>query len=144
MDLILIYAETFLKILLAFICGVLIGFDREIRDRQAGMKTNMLVTVGACLFTIISITFGNVDTARIAAQIVSGIGFLGAGAIIKEGFTVKGLTTAAMLWVAAAIGMAIGAGQFIIGIYATIVIIFGVIILRRFEKYLKQRIKNKK
>jgi putative Mg2+ transporter-C (MgtC) family protein len=103
--------------------GALIGFERELRDREAGVRTHLLVSLGSALFTIVSaygfneflVHGGNIvraDPSRIAAQIVTGIGFLGAGAIIREGLSVRGLTTAATLWVVAAIGMACGAGYY--------------------------------
>jgi putative Mg2+ transporter-C (MgtC) family protein len=110
---------------LTFACGLgaAIGFEREIRDREAGIRTHLLVSLGSALFTIVS-AYGfhaflasgdnvvRADPSRIAAQIVTGIGFLGAGAIIREGLSVRGLTTAATLWVVAAIGMACGAGYY--------------------------------
>jgi putative Mg2+ transporter-C (MgtC) family protein len=103
--------------------GLAIGVERELRDREAGLRTHLLVSLGSCLFTIVSaygfheiLTHGGsvvrADPSRIAAQIVTGIGFLGAGAIIREGLSVRGLTTAATLWVVAAIGMAAGAGYY--------------------------------
>jgi putative Mg2+ transporter-C (MgtC) family protein len=110
---------------LSFACalGAAIGFEREIRDREAGIRTHLLVSLGSALFTIISaygfsdfLTSGEnvvrADPTRIAAQIVTGIGFLGAGAIIRDGLSVRGLTTAATLWVVAAVGMACGAGYY--------------------------------
>jgi putative Mg2+ transporter-C (MgtC) family protein len=110
---------------LAFACGLggIVGFERELRDREAGVRTHLLVSLGSALFTIVS-AYGfheflaggsnivRADPTRIAAQIVTGIGFLGAGAIIREGLSVRGLTTAATLWVVAAIGMACGAGYY--------------------------------
>ena len=103
--------------------GGAIGFERELREREAGLRTHMLVSVGSALFTIVSaygfreflVNGGSVvraDPTRIAAQVVSGIGFLGAGAIIRQGFSIRGLTTAASLWLVAAIGMAAGAGYY--------------------------------
>jgi putative Mg2+ transporter-C (MgtC) family protein len=115
--------DAFLRLLFACALGGLIGFERELRDREAGVRTHLLVSLGSALFTIVSAygfhefltNGGNVvraDPSRIAAQIVTGIGFLGAGAIIREGLSVRGLTTAATLWVVAAIGMACGAGYY--------------------------------
>ncbi len=118
---------------LAFACGLgaAIGFEREIRDREAGIRTHLLVSLGSSLFTIVSAygfheflagggTIVRADPSRIAAQIVTGIGFLGAGAIIREGLSVRGLTTAATLWVVAAIGMACGAGYYWPAVAATV------------------------
>ena len=117
------WAEVVLRITLAATLGGAIGLERELRDREAGLRTHLLVSVGAALFTMVSayawtdwrfsteegLVF---DPTRIAAQIVTGIGFLGAGAIIRQGLSVKGLTTAATLWVVAAIGMAAGVGYY--------------------------------
>jgi putative Mg2+ transporter-C (MgtC) family protein len=96
--------------------GAAVGIERELREREAGIRTHLLVSLGACLFTIVGAfgfhNFSTVDPTRIAAQVVTGIGFLGAGAIIREGISVRGLTTAASLWIVAAIGMAAGAGYY--------------------------------
>ena len=128
------FGEVLLRVVLAGVLGGAIGAEREIREREAGLRTHMLVAVGAALFTIVSayawvdfefstregITF---DPTRIAAQIVTGIGFLGAGAIIRQGLSVRGLTTAASLWVVAAIGMASGAGYYTAAFITTIVVL---------------------
>jgi putative Mg2+ transporter-C (MgtC) family protein len=113
-----------------------IGLERELRDRAAGLRTHMLVGVGAALFTLVSAygwsDFGFstrsgvvFDPTRIAAQIVTGIGFLGAGAIIRQGMAVRGLTTAASLWIVAAIGMAVGAGYYSAALIATGIVLVG-------------------
>jgi putative Mg2+ transporter-C (MgtC) family protein len=103
--------EMVLKLLLAFLAGGLVGLEREQQDRPAGLRTHMLVCGGSLLFTLISLRLDAPgDHSRIAAQIVSGIGFLGAGTIFRSGSAVRGLTTAAGLWTVAAIGMGIGAG----------------------------------
>ena len=117
------WAEVILRVVLAAALGGAIGLERELRDREAGLRTHLLVSVGAALFTLVSAyawtdwTFSTrdglvFDPTRIAAQVVTGIGFLGAGAIIRQGLSVKGLTTAATLWVVAAIGMAAGVGYY--------------------------------
>ena len=127
--------QVFLRLALAAALGAAIGFERELREREAGLRTHLLVCLGSALFTIISaygfhefLTSGGAvvrtDPTRIAAQIVTGIGFLGAGAIIRQGISVRGLTTAATLWVAAAIGMAAGAGYYpgaVIGTVLTLI-----------------------
>jgi putative Mg2+ transporter-C (MgtC) family protein len=102
------------RLLLAGLLGGLIGLERELRGYPAGIRTLALVALGSCLFTDISQLLGGED--RVAAQIVTGIGFLGAGVIFREGYTVKGITTAATIWAAAAIGMAVGADLYIVGI----------------------------
>ncbi len=114
------------RLLLGAVLGALIGLEREVHDHPAGMRTHLLVSVGSASFTILSLEgFGapGADPGRIAAQIVSGIGFLGAGAILKEGATIRGLTTAASLWAVAAVGMAAGAGSWAVALTVTIVVI---------------------
>jgi putative Mg2+ transporter-C (MgtC) family protein len=126
--------EALLRLLIAAGLGGAIGLERELRDHEAGFRTHLLVSLGACVFTLVSAyawsdwTFsqktGTVfDPTRIAAQIVTGIGFLGAGAIIVRGVSVRGLTTAATLWVVAAIGMAAGTGYYAIGIGAAVLVL---------------------
>ena len=119
------WPEVLLRLFVAAALGGAIGVERELRERQAGLRTHLVVSVGAALFTLVSAYgFGNfegrVDPTRIAAQIVSGIGFLGAGAIIRQGLSVRGLTTAASLWLVAAIGMAAGAGYWDGALIATL------------------------
>ena len=118
--------EALLRLALAGILGGLIGLERELREREAGLRTHLLVSVGAALFTIAG-AYGfdsaNVDPTRISAQIVTGIGFLGAGAIIRQGFSVRGLTTAATLWVVAAVGLACGAGYYSAAVITTAVVV---------------------
>ena len=127
-------AEALLRLLLAAGLGGAIGLERELRDHEAGFRTHLIVSLGACVFTLVSAyawtdwTFSQssgvvFDPTRIAAQIVTGIGFLGAGAIIVRGISVRGLTTAATLWVVAAIGMAAGTGYYTVGIGAAVVVL---------------------
>lgn len=114
------------RLVLASILGAAIGLEREIHDHPAGMRTHLLVALGSAGFTILSIeafAAPGADPARIAAQIVTGIGFLGAGAILKEGATIRGLTTAASLWTVAAVGMAAGAGSWFVAIALTVLAI---------------------
>ncbi|HEV8489487.1 MAG TPA: MgtC/SapB family protein [Candidatus Limnocylindrales bacterium] len=126
-----------LRLLLAAALGALIGVEREIHGHPAGMRTHLLVALGAAIFTVLSIYgFGQpgqagLDPSRIAAQIVSGIGFLGAGAILKEGATIRGLTTAASLWATAAVGLAAGAAQYPVAWTGAIIIIFSLWPLNR-------------
>jgi putative Mg2+ transporter-C (MgtC) family protein len=128
------------KIAFAAVLGGMIGLERESKGRPAGLKTHMLVTVGAALFTIISFqmavrysALGAVDPSRIAAGIVTGIGFLGAGAVMKMESTVQGLTTAASIWAVSAIGMAVGAGFYVEALASTVVVLI-IFSLTRFEK----------
>ena len=135
------FSEVLLRVVLAGVLGGAVGAEREIREREAGLRTHLLVAVGAALFTLVSayawsdfhfsqksgVTY---DPTRIAAQIVTGIGFLGAGAIIRQGLSVRGLTTAASLWVVAAIGIAAGAGYYSAAVITTIVVLFSLWPLR--------------
>ncbi|HSZ72825.1 MAG TPA: MgtC/SapB family protein [Cytophagaceae bacterium] len=108
------------KLIVALIVGAIIGAEREYRSKAAGFRTVILVTVGACLFTILSIQLGGAgDKARIAANIVTGIGFLGAGAIYRDKISIRGITTATTIWISAAIGMAIGCSQFSLTVWVT-------------------------
>lgn len=121
-----------LKLLVAVGLGALIGFERELKHRPAGLRTHMLVCLGSSIFTITSLTF-DVEPARIAAGIVAGIGFLGAGNIIAHKGHVRGITSAATLWVVAGIGLSVGLGEIIIAIVSSI-FVFGILQLRRLEK----------
>lgn len=131
-----------LRLMVAALCGLLIGLERELRAKEAGVRTHFLVCFGSALFMVVSV-YGFLDTkgldgirgadqARIAAQIVSGIGFIGAGTIMVNRGGITGLTTAAGLWVVAGIGMAIGCGLYSIGLVATILVLAGLEILRIF------------
>ncbi len=112
------------KILLAMLLGGLLGAEREFRDKAAGFRTLILISVGACLFTFFSIHMGDPsDPTRIAANIVTGIGFLGAGVILREGGRITGLTTAAMIWLSAALGMGVGSGEIWLSVAATLIIL---------------------
>ncbi len=113
-----------LQMVLTLILGFAIGFERKMRFKEAGIRTHTIVCVGACIYMLVSkYGFEGADTARVAAQIVSGIGFIGAGMIFYHKQVVHGLTTAAGIWATAAIGMAVGSGLFIISILATVIII---------------------
>ena len=124
--------EILFRLLLASGLGALIGFERELKRRPAGLRTHILVSLGATIFTVVSLSF-DIDPARIAAGIVAGIGFLGAGAIIAHKGHVRGITSAATLWVVAGIGLSVGVGQYTIAIIGS-VIVFAVLQLSRIEK----------
>ena len=144
--------EALARLLAAALLGGAIGFERELRDHEAGFRTHLIVSLGACVFTLVSayawsdwqfsqrsgIVF---DPTRIAAQIVTGIGFLGAGAIIVRGINVRGLTTAATLWVCAAIGMAAGTGYYVVGIAATALVLVSLGPLRMVSKRMVSRVR---
>ena len=140
----------FERVLMAVLLGFSIGLEREMTNKYAGLRTNILVCVGACVFTILSIygfpTFadgdnvlvsnatGIRDTSRVAAQVVTGIGFIGGGAVLRHGATIFGLTTAATLWIAASIGMACGTGMFGLAVISTVLSIIVLVSVRMFEK----------
>jgi len=138
------------KLLLASLAGGLVGFERERHGRPAGLRTHLLVALASCLMMIVSeaffLKYGGLDAdsvvrldpARVAAQIVTGIGFLGAGVILKEGVNVRGLTTAASLWVVAGLGMAFGAGLFAVGSLATVLALISLVWLKRLDPVLKK------
>lgn len=119
-----------IRIVMACVLGTVIGFERQYRHRMAGIRTNVLVCVGACLFVMFSILDGCSDRTRIAAQVVSGIGFLGGGVIIREGFNIRGLNTAATLWCTASIGVLTSEGFILQAAIGTIIILFVNIVLR--------------
>jgi len=144
--------DVLLRLLVAAVLGGAIGFEREIRDHEAGFRTHLLVSVGACVFTLVSAyawtdwTFSTprgmvFDPTRIAAQIVTGIGFLGAGAIIVRGISVRGLTTAATLWVVAGIGMAAGTAYYAVAIGATALVLVSLGPLRIVSKRMVSRVR---
>lgn len=138
------------KLLLAALAGGLVGLEREKHGRPAGLRTNLLVAIGACTIMIISEAFAikyasldvqsaaRYDPSRVAAQVVVGIGFLGAGVILKDGATVRGLTTAATLWVVAGLGMAFGMGCFSLGGLATLLVLFSLRILKKIDPVIKK------
>ena len=133
-----------LRLLLASLLGGLLGLEREVHGRPAGFRTHLLVSLGACLFALTSVEFyriygGSAATVdRVASQVVTGIGFLGAGAIIREKASVRGLTTAACLWVAAALGIACGIGLFYLAICVTAVALASLMLLKRVENLLRR------
>jgi putative Mg2+ transporter-C (MgtC) family protein len=140
--------EQLLRLTLAGILGGLVGLEREIRGRQAGFRTNILVALGCCLAMIVSISFAyhpwphsptfnvNVDPARLGYNVMAGIGFLGAGIIVKNGGSVRGLTTAAALWCVAAIGLACGLGLYMVAVFCVVLILLVLWILDHFERFL--------
>ena len=129
--------EVMQRLLLAAAAGGVIGLEREFRRKSAGFRTNILIAMGSAVFTMLSATLaapGGADTTRIAAQIVTGMGFLGAGAIIRVNRDVHGLTTAATIWVNAALGMAAGGGQYHITLIATGITLIVLLILAPIER----------
>jgi putative Mg2+ transporter-C (MgtC) family protein len=123
-----LYLEMIFKLLLSLVLGGIVGFEREFKSRPAGLRTHILVCIGAALVQITALNYfrsnglPNMDPMRLGAQVISGIGFLGAGTILKEGANIKGLTTAASIWVVGCIGIAVGTGLYIEATAATILI----------------------
>ena len=137
--------ELLLRLVLACVLGGIIGYERQSRHKSAGLRTNLLVCLGACLIMVRSQELylrgeghTNADPARLAAQVVSGIGFLGAGAIMKEGLTVTGLTTAACLWVVAGVGLAVGAGCYTGALLTTGLVFVTLGVLSRLDAWVEQ------
>jgi putative Mg2+ transporter-C (MgtC) family protein len=137
--------ELLLRLTMACVLGGVIGFERQARRKSAGLRTNVLVCLGSCLIMVLSEAIynsveghTNADPARLAAQVVSGIGFLGAGAIMKEGLTVTGLTTAACLWVVAGVGLAVGAGYYVAAIFTAGLVFVTLGTLSRLDEWVVQ------
>jgi putative Mg2+ transporter-C (MgtC) family protein len=127
--------ETLARLLVAATLGAAVGFERQRADKPAQTRDHLLVALGAAVFTVASIYgFGPGDPGRVAAQIVTGIGFLGAGVIIRQGATVVGVTTAASIWVAAAIGLAVGAGLYVVGAIAALLSVLALRLRQRTER----------
>jgi putative Mg2+ transporter-C (MgtC) family protein len=128
------------RLLLAAVLGGTIGAERELNDQAAGLRTHVLLTIGACLFTLVSAYGfgGSTDPSRLAAQIVTGIGFLGGGAIVRHGLNVKGLTTAASIWATAAVGVAIGAGSYLLAVGTTVLVVLTLYGLGKFGNLIQR------
>ena len=136
-----LFMSDSLSLCVALGLGAIIGIERELSDKAAGLRTNILICVGSCLFMIVSKNFTgilNADPTRIAAQIVTGIGFIGAGAIMHEGEQVTGLTTAATIWVVAAVGMAVGVGDYRIGAFTTLMTLLVQTLFPRLDAYVDE------
>ena len=134
-------ADILLRIIFAIILGSIIGLERELTNKSAGLRTQIMVCLGACIFTILSIhgfatavtLYPLGDPSRVAAQIITGIGFIGAGTVLRQGLTVTGLTTASTLWIVAAIGMACGCGKISIAVISTVLAVAILVLIRIFE-----------
>lgn len=127
------------RVLIAALLGAALGIEREWRGKEAGLRTNTLIALGAALFTAVSMHLGPGDPGRVAAQVVTGVGFLGAGAILHNGTTVQGLTTAAMIWVNAAIGVAAGAGHIRLAVASTAIVLIAMIALGPVDDWLARK-----
>ena len=135
-------AEHIYKILFAFAAGALLGFEREFRSKPAGLRTMILISVGSCLFSILSSTFVT-NSDRIASNIVTGIGFIGAGVIFKEGISIRGITSAATIWISAAIGMTIGFGYYGLALIVVALVLTTLVVLSKLEEWLDNVHQNK-
>ena len=145
-----LHGEILFRLLLAAILGALVGFEREVHGRPAGIRTYLILCLGSALVMVLSqyLSYGmveklppdalRVDPGRIAAQALTGIGFLGAGVILRYKDTIRGLTTAACVWVVCAIGLAIGAGFYLYGSAVAILTVFSLVVIKFFEKRLKK------
>lgn len=129
--------QIIVRILLAFLLGGCIGYERQSRGKSAGIKTHILVTLGACLVTLNGIYLaigGNADATRLSAQVITGIGFLGSGVILKEKDSIRGLTSASSIWLVGCIGIALGSG-FLMGALVTTALVLGLLLLTRTAPY---------
>ena len=134
--------ELIERLLLAAVLGGVFGLEREFRHKAAGLRTNMLIAMGSALFTLMSIelTAHTGDPSRVASQIVTGIGFLGAGAILRTDGGIHGLTTAATIWVNAAVGVTVGAGNYKLALIATVVTIVVLLVLYPIERWVDRHL----
>jgi putative Mg2+ transporter-C (MgtC) family protein len=136
-------AEMLRRLLTAAFLGAVLGFERELRHKSAGLRTNILITIGSALFTLMSFELAadapGADPGRVAAQIVTGIGFLGAGAIMRTDSGIHGLTTAATVWVNAAVGVAVGAGEYHLAVIGTAVTVVVLLVLHPLEEAIDRR-----
>ena len=134
-----IYFEEAAQVSVAFVIGAIIGLEREFRSKPAGFRTMILISVGSCLYTILSKeVIGNAGADRIASNIVTGIGFIGAGVIFKEGISVNGLTTAALIWVTAALGMAIGYHNYPLAIVVSAIVVIALFVLEPVQRFINR------
>lgn len=135
--------ELLLRLLAALVCGSLIGLERRFHAQPAGLRTQMLICVGACLATLASVHYPmpdhRGDSGRIAAAVLTGIGFIGGGAILRTGVAVHGLTTAASIWISAAIGISLGVGHYVLALPLTAIVLGGLNLLDRVEEGLTAR-----
>ena len=131
-----IYLEDAAQVSVAFIIGAIIGLEREFRSKPAGFRTMILISVGSCLYTILSREADSNSTDRIASNIVTGIGIIGAGVIFKEGISVNGLTTAALIWITAALGMAVGYHNYPIAIVVASMVVVALFVLEPVQRFI--------
>jgi putative Mg2+ transporter-C (MgtC) family protein len=122
------------RLILAAACGAVVGWEREAHEKAAGLRTHILLAIGACLFTLVAVHVQGEDITRLMQGLVTGTGFLAGGVIFREGLSVRGLTTAVGLWVMGAVGLAIGVGEYFLGVLATLVMFIVLTLVRRIER----------
>ncbi len=127
------FVDDIIKLCISFLAGAIIGFEREYRSKSAGLRTMILISLGSTLFTIVSVRIG-ADPSRMAANVVTGIGFLGGGIIFRETNRVHGTTTAATVWAVAALGVSIGSGLYDLMVVASIMLLFALVVMNIFER----------
>lgn len=130
--------EFGLRILISLLVGSVIGFEREYSSKAAGLRTMIMICMGSTILTLVSLVLEENSKDRIASSIVTGVGFLGAGVIFKDGLTVKGLTTASTIWISAALGMAIGAGQYFLALTGSVAVIIVLAVLDRIQMFIER------
>ena len=128
--------ETVLQIGLSFGIGTAIGLEREYRSKAAGLRTMIMICVGSTLFTQVSISMSELAPERIASNIITGIGFLGAGVIFKDGLSINGITTATTIWISAALGMAVGGGEYFVALVGSVVVLIVLSLLETLQKFI--------
>jgi len=134
-----IHFETALQLLISLVIGTAIGLEREYRSKAAGLRTMIMICFGSTIFTEISISIGESSPDRIASTIITGIGFLGAGVIFKDGLTINGITTATTIWIAAALGMAVGAGEYFIASIGSVVVLIVLTLFENIQRVIVRR-----
>ncbi|EHQ29356.1 MgtC/SapB family protein [Mucilaginibacter paludis] len=140
----IIYGEEILKISLSALVGCLVGLEREVRRKPAGFRTLALISVGSTVFTICSYKMGfPANDDRIAANVITGVGFLGAGVIFRNGFSVSGITTAATIWIAAALGMLIGIGEYALSVLSLVISLIILYALQYIQNYIDSRFQRR-
>lgn len=130
--------EILIRMLIAFLIGAVIGCEREYHSKAAGLRTMIMICLGSTVFTIISMKLDPDSTDRVASNIITGIGFLGAGVIFKDGLSISGITTATTIWISAALGMAIGAGEYFLGISGTVIVMIVLSALQPITRWIER------
>jgi putative Mg2+ transporter-C (MgtC) family protein len=134
----LIDFEVVIRLLISFSIGTVIGMEREYHSKAAGLRTMIMICLGSTVFTEISISLGNESPDRIASNIITGIGFLGAGVIFKDGLSISGITTATAIWICAALGMAVGAGEYFIALTGSVIVLLVLIALQNVTRWVER------